>query len=66
MSAELKREPEYLAPSELAARWGNRISVQALAQWRTHKRGPVYRKFVGRILYDLADIERYEAECRWG
>lgn len=50
----------YLSPTELSARWKDRIKVQTLAKWRTLRQGPTYTKLGGRVLYKLSDIEAYE------
>jgi hypothetical protein len=66
MGAALKAEPQYLAPSELSERWQGKITTQTLAQWRARKVGPAYTKLGGSVLYDLADVEAYEAKQRRG
>jgi hypothetical protein len=55
---------KYLAPAELAERWGGHISVQTHAQWRANGKGPAYTKLGGRVLYSTADIGAYEARQR--
>jgi len=51
-----------LTTRELAERWG--MSDLTLKDYRAKKKGPPYIKFKhnGRIVYQLADIERFERE----
>lgn len=54
---------KYLSPAELSQRWGGRIKVNTLANWRSRKTGPAACKINGkRILYSLAEVERWERE----
>jgi len=48
----------FLTPKELAARW--KLSPGTLSNWRYHGKGPHYIKIEGSVLYDLADIVKYE------
>ena len=41
----------YLTPAQLCARWLGRISEKTLANWRSGKKGPRYKRFGSRILY---------------
>jgi len=50
---------KHLTSEELATRWC--ISTQTLANWRHDKKGPPYIK-MGQIIYELSDIEAYEAK----
>lgn len=52
-SAQLAAYPKY--PSE----W-------TLARWRRENIGPPYRRIVGRIFYDLAEVEAWERNKRGG
>lgn len=38
-----------------------RIKKGTLEVWRSQKRGPRYQKIGGRVVYDLADLERFAA-----
>ena len=49
----------FLDQSELAARW--RVSPRTLERWRRTGKGPAYVQVGVRILYRIADIERFEA-----
>ena len=53
---------KHLNQAELAGRWN--ISPRTLERWRWVGEGPPYLKVGKRIAYRLADIERYEDECR--
>lgn len=52
-------ETEYLTPAEVSRRLGGRISVKTLANWRSQRKGPPYRRVGGRVLYPLADLEAW-------
>ena len=54
-------EIRHLTQRELAERW--RISEATLERWRGEGRGPQYLKLHGRVLYQLVDVEAYEAKC---
>ena len=49
---------ELLTEKMLADRWV--CSVARLQRWRTVGEGPPYLKIVGKVLYQLKDIEAYE------
>lgn len=49
-----------LSQADLVARWGGRISVRTLANWRSQSNGPRYVKLGGRIAYRLADVAAWE------
>jgi hypothetical protein len=49
----------HLNQIELARRW--RISPRTLERWRWLGQGPTYLKLGGRVAYQLADIEAFEA-----
>jgi hypothetical protein len=55
----------YLTPQKLSERWERRIKVKTLANWRSDPdgRGPRFRRHGGRILYDITDVEVWEANC---
>ena len=61
--AEHKPAPSagLLTPEELSARWGGRINVRTLGNWRTNGSGPKFLKLGGAVLYRLSDVEDYEA-----
>ena len=51
----------HLTPRQLAARW--QVSKKTLERWRREGTGPVFLKFVGRVLYPVQHIEALEAKC---
>jgi len=51
-------QPQFLTPEELARRW--RMSVRSLERWRTDRRGPVWLRLEGRVLYRMTDVLDYE------
>lgn len=57
-------EPEYLTPKELINRWRGQISASTLAAWRYQRKGPVFVKVGGRVLYPLQDVVAYEEKGR--
>lgn len=58
MSAD---EVRHLRPQQLAARWGT--TVKRLANDRSQGRGPKFLKVGASVLYRVADVEAFEAEC---
>ncbi|WP_425330011.1 helix-turn-helix transcriptional regulator [Terrirubrum flagellatum] len=50
----------FLTIADLCERWSFIVKPQTLAKWRAARRGPAYKKIGGRILYALADVEKYE------
>ena len=55
-------ESKLLTPQELSARWGNRINVRTLANWRSQGSGPPFCKIGGAVLYDREKVEQWEAK----
>jgi hypothetical protein len=54
----LSLETDLLPPKLLARRW--HLSHRTLERWRSQECGPPYVRLLGRVLYRLEDIERYE------
>ena len=52
----------YLTPQQLADRYGGRISVRTLANWRCYGNGPKFTRIGGRILYELSELLVWEAK----
>lgn len=52
----------YLNQRQLADRW--QMSTKTLERWRWLGRVLPYMKISNRVLYDIQDIERFEAERR--
>lgn len=48
-----------LLPKEVAARL--RVHDKTLARWRITGQGPKYLKFGRRVVYPLAEVERWES-----
>jgi hypothetical protein len=57
MNIETKR---YLTPAEVSERWGGRVKVRTLANWRSQGSGPPFTKLGGAILYDTAKLAEWE------
>jgi hypothetical protein len=55
----------YLSPAELVDRWGGRVKVKTLGNWRTSGEGPAYQKFGNRIGYPMSAIIDYERKGRF-
>ena len=51
---------QFLTPEEVSARYGGKISVRTLANWRNLGTGPKYTKLGGRVMYRIADLEAWE------
>lgn len=56
---------DTLSPDQLAARWGNRVKVKTLANWRCRGEGPAFQKIGSRIGYKLSDVLAYERRNRF-
>lgn len=62
-------QPKFLTIDQLIERWSGIVKRTTLANWRvTHKRkneaskrGPSFMRLEGRILYPIAEVEKYEA-----
>ena len=50
----------YLTPPELAKRW--RMSEGTLANWRSSEQGPKLVKLGHAVIYDIGEIEDFEAK----
>ncbi|WP_441280655.1 helix-turn-helix domain-containing protein [Tardiphaga sp. 862_B3_N1_1] len=50
----------FLTPNELSNRWGGRINVRTLANWRTTGSGPPFTKIGGAVLYKEEALEKWE------
>lgn len=48
----------FLDQKTLSLRWG--LSARTLERWRFECRGPRYLKLVGKVVYRIDDIERFE------
>ncbi len=53
-------EKKFLTPLELSQRYGGRITVRTLANWRTQGSGPPFTKVGGAILYDTDKLAAWE------
>lgn len=53
-------QSDFLTVKELSDRYGGRISVRTLNNWRTTGNGPPFTKIGGAVLYKRADVERWE------
>lgn len=51
---------KYLTPTEVSERFGNRISVRTLANWRYLGTGPKFTRLGGRILYPIETLDDWE------
>lgn len=52
---------ELLTEAMLAIRWS--CSRSRLQRWRSDGRGPRYLKIVGKVLYRIEDVRKYENNC---
>ena len=53
-------ETLHLNQHQLAKRWS--MSYRTLERWRWLRKGPVFLKLGGKVVYRIADIETYEAD----
>jgi hypothetical protein len=55
-------QPTFLTPAQLVERYGNRISVRTLANWRSSGVSPPYVKIGGTVLYNLRELVEWEKQ----
>lgn len=53
-------EKFFLTAAELVERWDGLVTVNTLAQWRSEKKGPPYKKVGGKVVYQVEEIKQYE------
>ncbi len=54
---ELERESELLTPREVAEKL--KVSVQCLNQWRSARKGPPFKKVVGKVRYKSDELQQW-------
>jgi hypothetical protein len=52
--------PRYLTPVQVSERFGSRITVRTLANWRYLGTGPKFSRIGGRILYPAKELGEWE------
>lgn len=50
----------FLTPKEVSDRYGGRIAIGTLANWRWAGTGPTFSRIGGKILYRLDALEEWE------
>ena len=53
-------EQQFLDARQLADRW--HLAVGTLSNWRSQGVGPRYTKIGRRVVYPMAEVERFEQE----
>jgi hypothetical protein len=53
-------DKKFLTPQELSERWGQRITVRTLANWKSAQMVPPFVKVGGAILYRITDVELWQ------
>lgn len=59
-AAARQAPPDYLTPAKVSERWGGRITVRTLNNWRTNGQGPPFTKIGGAVLYRADELDRWE------
>lgn len=58
------QEKQFLTPEELIKRWqdyyGKTLKKSTLNMWRHKNKGPKYKKPLGRVLYPIDEIIKFE------
>ena len=54
----------YLSVADMVARYKGTITKGTLANWRVNRKGPSFVKLGGRVLYPVADVEKWEKAGR--
>lgn len=52
--------PQFLTAKEVSDRYGGRISVRTLNNWRNIGNGPPFTKIGGKVLYSLEKLVEWE------
>lgn len=55
---------EYLTPRDMVERYKGAITPKTLSNWRSIGTGPAFLRIGGKVLYDRADVESWEASRR--
>lgn len=63
LSVKIDALPRY-TQKQVASLLG--VGMSTLRTWRLARQGPPYRKQVGRIVYDAADVAEWLEKTRWG
>lgn len=50
----------FLTPQQLSKRWGERIKLRTINNWRTTGDGPPYTKIGGAVLYPVEEVVKWE------
>jgi len=50
----------FLDASELVTRYGGKVTLKTLSNWRSTGAGPTYVKIGGRVMYPLNEVEAWE------
>lgn len=50
----------FLTPQQLSDRWGGRIKLRTINNWRITGDGPPYTKIGGAVLYPISEVEKWE------
>lgn len=50
----------FLTPEEVSARYGGRITVRTLNNWRSNGSGPPFTKIGGPVMYPLDKLVEWE------
>ena len=53
-------QPQFLTAKEVSDRYGGRISVRTLNNWRNIGNGPPFTKVGGKVLYSLEKLVEWE------
>lgn len=51
---------QFLTTEEVSQRYGGKISVRTLQNWRNLQQGPKFMKAGGKVLYRISDIDEWE------
>ncbi len=51
---------ELLSVDEVVARYKGKVTKGTLANWRSSRKGPSYVKLLGRIMYPLDELQKWE------
>lgn len=54
------QQTKYLTPQEVVDRYGGRITVRTLANWRCAGTSPPYTKIGGRVMYPIDQLLEWE------
>lgn len=55
-------QQQFMSAEDLALRYGGKVSVKTIANWRSTGTGPAYTKIGSRVFYAHSDVLKWELQ----